>query len=86
MKNKYKRQQINITQKDADIIPFLEQKSNISQYIIGLVKKDMSANSEDFKEKVIKVINNYCNGICNKSNIKNKQEDLYDSIKNVFNL
>lgn len=82
---KNKRQQINITEKDADIIFFLEQKPNISQYVIGLVRKDMSANNEEFREKVIKIIEDYY-GKSKTTTSLNNQENLYDAIQNVFGL
>lgn len=86
MKGRYKRQQINITEKDADIISFLEQKPNISQYVIRLIKKDMYANSEEFRTKVIKIINDYCNNNCNSVNTINKQDNFYDAIKGIFEM
>lgn len=84
-----KRQQISISNKDSDIIPFLKKKPNISQYIIKLIRKDMSANNEEFKKKVIKVINDYCDINCEKQNIQDECSTIknaYDAIKDIFEM
>lgn len=75
-----KRQQINITKKDADIIPFLKQKPNISQYIIRLIRNDMNKDNE--KNRIIKIIEEY---LSNKNLSSTKVESsIENSIKDIM--
>ncbi len=83
MKKQNIKQQINITKENISIVPHLKSQPNISRYIISLIKKDMEKNNEDFKNKVIQIVEDYCQS-CKPTH--QNQENFADAIKNVLDL
>lgn len=83
MTKRYKRQQINITQKDADIIPHLKKQPNISQYVIRLIREDMNKNKETIEQVVLEVLNKHFK---QNPTPPQKNKHIEQSIKNVLNL
>lgn len=84
------RQQIYITEKDADIVPHLKKQPNISQYVIKLIRKDIQNKNKNLEQQVISIIKKYFkqNTIQNSnSQINgNANKNIKQSIQNVLNL
>lgn len=53
------RKTFNITEKDYDILPHLDNQPNMSQYIISLVRQDMGKKKIFTEEQVISLIKKY---------------------------
>jgi hypothetical protein len=52
------RKAFNITDQDMDILPHLQSQTNMSKYLISLVRKDMQ-QADNTETQIIKIVESY---------------------------
>jgi len=64
------RKAFNVTDKDFDILPYLDKQVNISQFIINLIKQDMGKRKVITEDQIIDLIKKYATNPSNNFNTK----------------
>lgn len=72
------------TEKDKDVIEYIEKQPHQANYIWNLVRKDMCKTESEVEELVKKYIEKYLKD--KKIDIKEESKISFDDVKNLLNL
>lgn len=72
------------TEKDKDVIEYIEKQPHQANYIWNLVRKDMCKTESEIEELVKKYIEKYLKD--KKIDIKEESKISFDDVKNLLNL
>lgn len=72
------------TEKDKDVIEYIEKQPHQANYIWNLVRKDMCKTESEVEELVRKYIEKYLKD--KKIDIKEESKISFDDVKNLLNL